>query len=152
MTRVEKYVNKIRHLLANKDVLEVACGTADFTIKSSEYTHRAYCIDLENHRINPDLYEKSNASFQIMDASNMTFADDSFDVVIIYNALGHLKHVLEKVMQECLRVKKADGLVIIIASWGLDKMAIEENLIPHLENNYITFTRDDEKDAVFLYV
>lgn len=152
MMRVERYAKKLEYLLKDKTVLEVACGTAEFTIKSSDYSNYSYCIDLDDRRINHCIYGKKNIKYKKMDAAHMDFVDNFFDVVVMYNALAHLKCAMKKVIGECQRVKKADGVIIIIASWGLDKIEIEDNLIPYLESNGMLFVREDECEAVFIYI
>ena len=55
---------------------------------------------------NPD-----NLSFEVADATSLRFADNSFDVVVIANAL-HIIPNPEKALEEIRRVLKDDGLLI----------------------------------------
>ncbi|ORX45598.1 S-adenosyl-L-methionine-dependent methyltransferase [Piromyces finnis] len=53
----------------------------------------------------------SNVSFEIQDATNLKYADNSYDVVIISNAL-HLIPSPEKAIAEIKRVLKDDGILV----------------------------------------
>lgn len=50
-------------------------------------------------------------SFEVADATSLRFADNSFDVVVIANAL-HIIPNPEKALEEIRRVLKRDGLLI----------------------------------------
>ena len=50
-------------------------------------------------------------SFEVVDAKHLPYKDDSFDVVIIANAL-HVMFEPEKAVKEIERVLRKDGLLI----------------------------------------
>ena len=99
-------------------VLEVACGAADFSVSASAYSDCVYCIDLDARRLNGKT--AANIHFQIMDASKMVYADNTFDTVILYNAFSHIQTQWIEIEQECKRVLKADGVIYIVGTWKLD--------------------------------
>ena len=80
MKNTDILVKLLRADIENKMVLEVACGAADFSVSASAYSDSVYCIDLDARRLNSSLKEKLH--FQIMDASKMDYADDTFDTII----------------------------------------------------------------------
>lgn len=104
--------------IENKIILEAACGTADFSVSASAYSDSVYCIDLDAGRLDSRLAEKLH--FQIMDASKMDYADDTFDTVILYNAFYHIRSQWIEIEQECKRVLKADGVIYVVGTWKLD--------------------------------
>lgn len=57
------------------------------------------------------LEEKSNISFAVMDAENLSFAAETFDVVIARNVTWNLTN-LAKAYSEWLRVLKPGGLLL----------------------------------------
>ena len=111
-------VNLLIADIENKAVLEVACGAADFSVSASAYSDNVYCIDLDARRLESRLAE--NLHFQIMDASKMDYADDTFDTVILYNAFAHIQSQWVEIERECKRVLKADGVIYIVGTWKLD--------------------------------
>lgn len=118
MKNTDILVNLIMEEIENKTVLEVACGAADFSVSASAYSDCVYCIDLDARRLNGKT--AANIHFQIMDASKMVYADNTFDTVILYNAFAHIQSQWVEIERECKRVLKADGVIYIVGTWKLD--------------------------------
>lgn len=68
----------------------------------------------------------------------------------MYNAIGHLGAVLEKVLKECLRVTKPGGAIFVISSFRMDMPVIDEKLMPLLTKKQIAFA--EESDGTFCYI
>lgn len=118
MKNTDILVNLLLEDIENKTVLEVACGAADFSISASAYSDSVYCIDLDAGRLNGKT--AVNIHFQIMDASKMDYADDTFDTIILYNAFFHIQSQWPEIERECKRILKADGVIYIVGTWKLD--------------------------------
>ena len=118
MKNTDILVNLLIAEIENKVVLETACGAADFSVSASAYSNSVYCIDLDARRINSKLAE--NVHFQIMDASKMDYADDTFDTVILYNAFSHIHSQWIEIERECRRVLKAEGVIYVVGTWKMD--------------------------------
>lgn len=118
MKTTDRLVRLLADDIENKAVLEVACGAADFSISASACSNRTDCIDLDAHRLSAPLPE--NVHFQIMDASQMDFADNTFDTIILYNAFAHVQSQWSEIERECKRVLKANGVIDVIGTWKLD--------------------------------
>ncbi len=80
-----------------------------------------------------------------MDAADMKYDDKTFDTVVLYNAIAHLDSVFPSVLKECGRVLKEEGSIFIISSFGIDKIVIEESLIPYLLNISADYTCREDK-------
>ncbi len=100
-------------VVKDKNVLELAAGTgliskniADET-KSIEVTDSSANMIKEAHKgaVSPKLH------FSVQDMFHLPYADNSFDVVIIANAL-HIIPEPEKALCEVRRVLKPDGVLI----------------------------------------
>lgn len=104
--------------MENKMILEVACGAADFSDSASAYSDNIHCIDLDAQRLNGKLREKLH--FQIMDASKMDYADNTFDTIVLYNAFFHIQSQWTEIERECKRVLKTEGVIYVIGTWKLD--------------------------------
>ncbi len=118
MKNTDILVNLLIADIKNKTILEAACGAADFSISASVYSDSVYCIDLDARRLNSKL--AANFHFQIMDASQMDYADNTFDTIILYNAFYHIQSQWIKIEPECKRVLKAEGVIYIVGTWKLD--------------------------------
>lgn len=118
MRNTDNLVNLLMKDIENKTVLEVACGAADFSISASFHSTNVFCIDLDAGRLGDGFTE--NVHFQIMDASDMDYADSTFDTIILYNAFFHVQSQWNEIKRECERVLKANGVIYIVGTWKLD--------------------------------
>lgn len=148
--RVNQAVLHIKEAIEGKKVLEVACGRAEFSVCAAELALLVSCMDLDSHRLLPQIEECKNVEFRQMDAVHMQYETASFDTVVLYNAIGHLEEVIEPVVKECRRVVREDGFVYIISSSKLDRQVIEHRLLPLLEREGIK--AEAEEDKIFIYV
>lgn len=150
MYRIQQAAEKIKKDIAGKNVLEVACGTADFSLAASEFAEHVDCIDLDDFRLNSVVAKCPNIAFKRMDATALRFANGTYDTVVVYNALAHLETVIDRVVSECLRVVKLGGNIYFISSFSMDKYTIENKFLPHLSDiklDYAVFN-----DKTFTYV
>ena len=130
--------------LAGLDVLEIACGTADFSLAAVETARSVTAIDLDDCRLSPAVRSEERVRFQRMDAAALTFPDRSFDTVVLYNALGHLTAILPELLSEALRVLRPGGALIVCSSFSLDKTAMEERFLPLLLERGLPFSHSEE--------
>ena len=130
--------------LAGLDVLEIACGTADFSLAAVETARSVTAIDLDDHRLSPAVRSEERVRFQRMDAAALTFQDGSFDTAVLYNALGHLTAILPELLSEALRVLRPGGALIVCSSFSLDKTAMEEHFLPLLLERGLPFSHREE--------
>lgn len=119
MKKTDKLVQLLNSHIEDKDILEVACGGAEFSISASTMAKSVSCIDLDDSRLN-ELINHTDIKFQIMDASKMDYPDDSFDTIVIYNAFYHIQSQWEDIARECSRVLRKDGKICIASTWKLD--------------------------------
>jgi ubiquinone/menaquinone biosynthesis C-methylase UbiE len=101
----------------NQNVLEIGTGTGviSFSICSKVSSVVATDISMEMIRIANRKQKESaikNIDFQVQDCYNLTFPDQSFDVVIASNLL-HLLYEPEKPINEVKRVLKDNGIFIV---------------------------------------
>ena len=50
----------------------------------------------------------------------MSYPDNTFDTIVIYNAFFHLRDQWDEIEKECRRVLKAEGIIYVIGTWKLD--------------------------------
>ncbi len=98
-----------------KDVLEVACGAGmglGYLAQSARQVTGGD-IDERNLQIATDYYKKrDNILTRKIDAVKLSFEDNSFDVIILYEAIYYLTQP-EKFVEEALRVLRKEGVLLI---------------------------------------
>ena len=143
-SRVAQAARLLSPHLTGRDVLEIACGTADFSLAAAETARSVTAIDLDDCRLSPAVRSGGSVCFQRMDAAALSFPDGSFDTAVLYNALGHLTAILPEVIPEALRVLRHGGTLIVCSSFSLDKTVMEEKLLPLLKERGLSFSRREE--------
>ena len=104
-------------------ILDVGCGAGFFSILLAKEGHQVTGIDLtpdmiKNARLLAE-EEKVSCEFQVMDAENPEFPDETFDVVISRNLTWTLPHV-QHAYQEWIRVLKKGGILLNFdANYGI---------------------------------
>ena len=106
-----------KHLTLQDNVLELACGTGQFTFdlckltsswEATDYSKKMVC-ELSK-RIPNDVKGKITTSVQ--DATALPYNNESFDVIFMANAL-HIMPEPIKALAEILRVLKPSGRLIV---------------------------------------
>ena len=125
MKKTDKLIDLMLADIESKDVLEVACGTAELSLSAARFAGSISCIDLDDSRLNPQV-KQTNIRFQIMDASKMDYPDHVFDTIVLYNSFFHVRSHWNEIERECKRVVKDEGVIYIVGTWRLDTNLIEE--------------------------
>ena len=139
MTQVEKLVEQIRDILEGKMVLELACGTAVFSLAAAKYAKSVVCLDLDSSRLDKRVPDMQNLDYVLADAARTGLETGRFDMVILYNAFYHIKDQWPDILAEGKRLLKPSGLFFVISSWNLDKTLMEEKLSGIVQRVFFTF-------------
>ena len=150
MKRVDRVLFRLMPDIVSKRVLEPACGCAEFSVAAATHAAEVVCFDLDDKRLDPTVRQTLKLRFEIMDATAMRFPDGSFDTVVLYNAIGHLAHIAEPVLWECLRIANTTGVVWVVSSFRMDKAVIQETLLPLLDHMELSYST--QEDSVYTYV
>jgi len=120
----DEYLLWLRHLFAYKFaqditpkdsfVLEVGCGEGYGTSLLSKNVAKIIGLDIDNKTIlhASKKYESRNCIFKLYDGKNIPYSNDTFDVVISFHVIEHIKEDLNYI-SEIYRVLKKNGLLII---------------------------------------
>ena len=145
-------------------VLEIGCGSGNGTKLIRKYFNPRHisAIDLDEKMI--EIAQRSvhdePTTFQVMDASNLDFSNDSFDAIFDFSSIHHIPN-WKKCIGELKRVLKAGGKLILeefsidtfsgfpgslyrsLLSHPYEEMFSTEEIIQHIEN--VGFRIDDVK-------
>ena len=102
-----------RYLKKEDIVLELACGSGQLTEPLSSKVEKWIATDLSKNMVNETekRINNENVFFSVCDATKINYKDNSFDIVIISNAL-HIMPNPKKALNEIRRVLKKDGILI----------------------------------------
>lgn len=101
------------HLTYTDSVLELACGTGQLTYRLAGEVNLWTATDFSPKMIE-EAKKQGNVhkiKFGVEDATALTYNDESFDVVVIANAL-HIMPEPDKALSEISRVLKQGGILI----------------------------------------
>lgn len=130
--------NFLQARVPGRRVLDYCCGNGDDTVKLAKMGAAQVCgIDISDvgldHGRNRAREEgvDNRAQFFLMDAENLDFPDNYFDVIKIYGCLHHLD--LAKAYSELSRVLKPDGIAIATEALGHNPIIhLYRKKTPHL--------------------
>ncbi len=101
---------------ASKRILEIGCGLSSLAISMASIGAKVSAIDISEYAINEAKKRVKNKNlvidFRIMDAENVEFRDNEFELVYGVSILHHLN--LKRVIPEIKRVLKFGGKAIFI--------------------------------------
>jgi len=121
----------------DKTVLDYCCGLGSTSLRLAEAGGTVYGIDISPESVETAQRTLNEAGlgdrgqFSVMDAENMTFEDDKFDVIVCFGVLHHLD--VTKAFPELSRVLKPGGRIIAGEALGYNPViAAYRRLTPHL--------------------
>lgn len=133
LTEIRKYLPDNKPL----KILDVGTGAGFFAVLLSMEGHKVWGVDItpamieEAKRLSKDL--SLTISFEVMDAQNLVFPDEAFDVVISRNLTWTLPEP-EKAYKEWIRVLKKGGILLNFdADYGQDVLNSE----PEQEEDWV---------------
>lgn len=109
-------VMNLLHLEEGSKVLDIGCGTGNFSVKLAKMNHRVVGIDV-SERMLDIAKNKANTNglkieFVTMDAHHLELADDSFDCVFSMAVFEFLEYP-QKALEEMSRVAKPGSPIIM---------------------------------------
>ncbi|MBR1693282.1 MAG: class I SAM-dependent methyltransferase [Lachnospiraceae bacterium] len=152
----EKMYKRIRKVIKGRKVLELATGTGLIARHVADTAREMVATDFSENMLRQARKGEvpANLSFQMEDATDLSFGDHEFDVVIISNAL-HIIPNPDKVLLEVARVLKPGG-VFIAPNFIHDKGGLSSGMMSKLlvaagitfeakwdENGYRDFLREN---------
>lgn len=137
-----QYVNRwLEQRCAGRRVLDYCCGDGRYTFTCAEYGADAVGIDISDVSIENckrSAAEKGlekRSAFFVMDAEEMKFEDNYFDIILCMGVLHHLD--FRKALKELSRVLKPDGKIICTEALGHNPLIqLYRRVTPHLRTEF----------------
>ena len=100
------------YLNRNMNVLELACGSGQLSFNLSKYAKNWIGTDFSEQMILEARKrgENETLTFEVADATSLSFSDGEFNCVVIANAL-HIMPEPDEAMREIYRVLKPNGIL-----------------------------------------
>jgi SAM-dependent methyltransferase len=135
-------LDQYRHLLASRcrglTVLEYGCGEGESAIELADHGAIVRGIDISNRRVERArelAAGRKNVAFDVMTAEELSFEDDSFDVICGMSVLHHLN--LERALAEVARTLKPGGEAIFLEPLGHNPLInLYRRLTPRFRTPY----------------
>ena len=105
--------DRIPVIIKDKEVLEIATGPGLLAKHVAHFTKKMLATDYSDGMIKEAKKGEypNNLTFEVADATSLPYTDNSFDVVIIANAL-HVMANPDKALKEIDRILREDGVMI----------------------------------------
>jgi ubiquinone/menaquinone biosynthesis C-methylase UbiE len=128
------------------NILEIGCGQA-FILKTNRIKPSSYTgIDFSTDLINSNKIEYPHSKFVTIEETNqLPFPNESFDLLFSHFVIEHTVFP-NKFLNECCRVLKSNGILIIVAPDFLGRLGITSQKSGWSEGT----GRDKLKDAKYL--
>lgn len=103
-------------LKKNEKILDIACGEGSLTLKIAKKGCTVHGIDISFDAIKRAKYvskqEKIYSSFEVGNAENLPYKNNSFDKIVCSSSLEHFINDITS-LKEMYRVVKPNGLVVL---------------------------------------
>lgn len=110
----KKHVNQILKFVDGNKILDMGCGYGTTTNYLKQKGLDSVGIDYSNEAIDAAKKRFPNGNYQFANAERMPYPDQTFDVIILRDALHHFvgEADFDKVKQEIIRVSKPHATMI----------------------------------------
>jgi len=107
--RRSQILASLAEIKAEKKILELGCGTGEYTLRLVKTGSNIIAIDISNSLIQQAKQKVNSANFIIANAENLPFKDNTFDAIVGNAVLHHLN--LDNALSEIKRVLKSGGSI-----------------------------------------
>lgn len=122
----EYYLQWIRSRCRGKRVLDYCCGLGEISVELAKHGAIVQGIDISDESVSTAQKVATAAGlsdvtkFDVMDAENLAFDDNTFDIIVCSGVLHHLD--LKYAYSELARVLRPDGEIICIEALGYNPL------------------------------
>lgn len=146
-TSDNKYIDIFLDSLEGIKILDVGCGNGKDCKYISQKGFDINGIDLSVGMLSIAKEKVPNGKFEVMDMTDITYPDDSYDGIISNCSLFHIPtEELPKTLESFRRILKTNGKLLLILQEGNGEMMVEEPYRPgvHIYMNYFSTSQIQE--------
>ena len=130
-TSDDKYIDKFLQSLSGKRILDAGCGIGEDCKYVEQKGFEAIGIDLSQGMLEIAREKYPKGRFQIMDMTNITYPEDTFDGIISNCSLFHIPtELLPQTLESFKRVLKPNGKLLLILQEGNEETMVEKPYRP----------------------
>ena len=151
-TSDNKYIDAFLESLQGTKILDAGCGNGKDCKYISEKGFDINGIDLSVGMLNIAKEKVPNGKFEIMDITDITYPEDSYDGIISNCSLFHIPvEELPKTLESFRKILKPNGKLLLILQEGTGEMMVEEPYRPgvHIYMNY--FSTEQIQELLYEY-
>lgn len=140
-TSDNKYIDAFLQSLGGTKVLDVGCGNGKDCKYIFQKGFEVNGIDLSVGMLKIAKEKVPNGNFEVMDITNITYPDNSYDGIISNCSLFHVPvEELSKTLSSFKRILKPDGKLLLILQEGNGETMVEEPYRPgvYIYMNYFS--------------
>ena len=140
-TSDDKYIDRFLSSLGGKSILDAGCGVGEDCKYVEQKGFNAIGIDLSTGMLEIAKEKYPAGKFEIMDMTDISYPDNSFDGIISNCSLFHIPtELLPKTLEEFRRVLKPNGKLLLILQEGNGEVMVEEPYRPgvYIYMNYFS--------------
>lgn len=146
-TSDNKYIDIFLDSLKGIKILDVGCGNGKDCKYISQKGFDINGIDLSVGMLSIAKEKVPNGKFEVMDMTDITYPDDSYDGIISNCSLFHIPtEELPKTLESFRRILKPNGKLLLILQEGNGETMVEEPYRPgvHIYMNYFSTSQIQE--------
>ena len=146
-TSDNKYIDIFLDSLEGIKILDVGCGNGKDCKYISQKGFDINGIDLSVGMLSIAKEKVPNGKFEVMDMTDITYPDDSYDGIISNCSLFHIPtEELPKTLESFRKILKPNGKLLLILQDGNGEMMVEEPYRPgvHIYMNYFSTSQIQE--------
>ena len=123
----EKYIDQFLQSLEGKNVLDAGCGNGRDCKYINQKGFKVKGIDLSKEMLVIAKKMVPKVDFEIMDITNITYSDNSYDGIISNCSFFHIPvEELPKTLNSFSKILRPNGKLLLILQEGLGEAMIEE--------------------------
>ena len=123
----EKYIDQFLQSLEGKNVLDAGCGNGRDCKYINQKGFKVKGIDLSKAMLVIAKKMVPEADFEVMDITNITYSDNSYDGIISNCSFFHIPvEELSRTLNSFSKILRPNGKLLLILQEGLGEAMIEE--------------------------
>lgn len=141
-------INYFLSLIQGNQILDIGCAIGSFTKYVADKGYAIEGIDISSKMIEIASKKVNNATFYVMDMTNITLTK-KYDGLMVINSTIHIeKKNMKKVFEGFKKLINDNGIIFVILQEGNGERYIDEPLDTNIKE-FVSFYQEEEIKDVF---